>query len=187
MPRVPEYDIERWFLDRWSPRAMDGKTLQIDDLMRLFEAARWSPSCFNAQPWRFVYSIAGSEQFGRFLDLLVAGNRVWCERAGALIVVASKLTFDNGSPSRTHSFDTGAAWMGLALQASRMGLVAHGMAGFDYDRVRDVVNLPEGYAVEAMIALGYPGRAEELPEKYYAREIPSDRKPVREFAFADHF
>jgi nitroreductase len=187
MARLAEHEIDPLFVTRWSPRAMDGNTLSSADLMRLFEAARWAPSSANAQPWRFVYAQAGTQQFGRFLDLLVPANRAWCERAGALIVVASKTTFDNGSPSRTHSFDTGSAWMSLALQATRMGLVAHGLAGFDYDRAREVVALPQDHAVEAMVAVGYPGPVEQLPEKYQQRETPNDRRAVREFIFEGRF
>src|SRR5580704_16117514 len=125
MERIPDYEIDPQFVERWSPRAMNGEPLSEADLMRLFEATRWAPSCANAQPWRFVYGRAGTPHFARLYDLLSEGNRPWCRRAGALIVVVSKITFDNGSPLRTHSYDTGAAWMSIALQGNRMGLVVH--------------------------------------------------------------
>lgn len=120
-------------------------------------------------------------------ELLTEGNRPWCARAGALIVALSKKTFDNGRPTRTHSYDTGAAWMSLALQGSLLGLVVHGMAGFDYDRARVDLGVPEDYAVEAMIAAGHPGRLEDLPEKYRPREVKSTRQPVQESVFEGRF
>jgi len=187
MTRVAQHPIEALFLDRWSPRAMSGEALDRAELDRLFEAARWAPSSMNGQPWRFAFAVAGSPNFATYFDLLVPGNRPWCERAGALVVVLSKTTFDNGKPARTHSFDAGAAWMSLALQGSRMGLVVHAMQGFDYDAARERLGEPEEYAVECMIALGKPGRVEDLPEGYRARELPSDRKPVEAFAFEGAF
>ena len=156
--------------------------------MRLFEAARWAPSSFNEQPWRFVYAERDGAHWARFLDLLSEGNRRWAGAAALLVVVVSRTRFErNGNPSRTHSYDTGAAWQNLALQGCRMGLVVHGMAGFDYDRARDVLEVPEAFAVEAMIAVGRPAPAEALPEGLREREVPSGRKPVAEIAFPGVF
>ena len=129
MARIADHSIEQMFLDRWSSRAMTGEAISVEDLLRLFEAARWAPSCANSQPWRFLCARAGTEHFPRFFDLLEDGNKSWCVRAGALLVILSKKTFENGKPSPTHSFDTGAAWMSLALQGLSQGLVVHGMAG----------------------------------------------------------
>jgi nitroreductase len=187
MDRIPDHAIDPMFLKRWSPRAMNGERLSEAHLMQLLEAARWAPSSANAQPWRFVYALAGTPHFESFYDLLAEGNKPWCAKAGALVVVISKTAFENGSPSPTHSYDTGAAWMSLALEGSTLGLVVHGMAGFDFGRARDTLSVPEGYQVEAMIALGYPGKLEDLPEKYRAREVPSGRRPVRDFAFEGTF
>ena len=187
MERIPDHEILPLLVQRWSPRAMNGEPMTQAELMRLFEAARWAPSCANSQPWRFVYARAGTPHFQRLFELLAEGNRPWCAHAGALIVVLSKKTFDNGSPTRTHSYDTGAAWMSLALQASQMGLVAHGMAGFDYDRARVDLGVPADYAVEAMIAVGHPGRVEDLPESHRHREVKSTRRPVQELVFEGKF
>ena len=166
---------------------MNGVPVSEAELMRLFEAARWAPSCANSQPWRFVYGRAGTPHFERLFQLLAEGNRSWCARAGALIVALSKTTFDNGRPTRTHSYDTGAAWMSLALQGSLMGLAVHGMAGFDYDRARVDLRVPEGHEVEAMIAVGHPGKLEDLPEQHRAREVKSMRWPVSELVFEGRF
>jgi nitroreductase len=178
--RHPDHPVDRLFADRWSPRAMSGEEIPDGELLTLFEAARWAPSSMNNQPWRMLYAPRSSRHWPLFFDLLVDSNRVWCARAAALLVVISKNTFENGKPCRTHSYDSGAAWMSLALQGSMMGLVVHGMQGFDYERARSVLNIPEGYQVEAMAAVGRPGRVEDLPEQLQARETPSERKPLEQ-------
>lgn len=185
--RKPEYDVDRIFLNRGSPRAMSGEGISRDELMSLFEAARWAPSSFNNQPWRFLYVMRDTENWGLFFGLMSEGNQAWAKNASALITMVSKKTFDNGKPSRTHSFDTGAAWENLALQGTLKGLVVHGMQGFDYDRAREVLNIPDDYEVEAMIAVGKPGKKENLPEKLQEREFPSNRKKVSEIAFEGKF
>ena len=166
---------------------MNGDPITEADMMRLFEAARWAPSSGNAQPWRFVYARAGTPHFAGLLGLLVDANRVWCEKAGALVVMLSKKTSDSGRPMPTHSFDTGAAWMSLALQGSEMGLVVHGMAGFDYGRASVELGVSDDFAVEAMAAIGHPGKLEDLPEKYRDREKPSGRRPSAESIFEGKF
>src|SRR5579883_2423915 len=181
MTRHADHDINPQFLRRWSGRAMSGEPISQEDLYRLFEAARWAPSSGNGQPWRFAYARAGTPHFARLLDLLVEGNRVWCVRAGALIVVASATLRGEGKPMRTHSLDTGAAWMSLALQGSEMDLVVHAMEGFDYARAAEVIKLPSDHQVECMIAVGHHGKVEDLPEKLREREKPNDRNPLGDF------
>lgn len=166
---------------------MTGEPVSEADLMRLFEAARWAPSSGNVQPWRFIYARAGTPHFERLFGLLNERNRIWCSRAGALIVVISQATTEDGRPIRTHSYCTGAAWMSFALQGLKMGLVVHGMGGFSYDRARDELGVPERFAVEAMIAVGHPGRLEDLDEAIRAREVPSGRRPVQESIFEGRF
>lgn len=181
--RLPEaeYPVDELFLDRWSPRAMSGEAVTDEELMTLFEAARWAPSSYNNQPWRMLYARRDTEHWPVFLGLLVEGNRVWAQDAAALVLFVSKETFDfNGQPYPTHSFDTGAAWENLALQATLTGLVTHGMQGFDYERARTELHIPEGFRVEAMIAVGRPGDPAKLPEQVRAREAPSSRKSLSE-------
>lgn len=186
--RQAEHDIEDLFLRRWSPRAMSGESLGEDELMSLFEAARWAPSSYNGQPWRFLYAHRDTPQWQRFYDLMVEFNQKWAGQAAVLIVVISRDTFEhNGKPARTHSFDTGSAWMSLALAATRNGLVTHAMQGFDYDRARESLGVPKGYTVEAMVAVGRPGDKEDLPEGMREKEEPSTRKPVSEIAFEGSF
>ncbi len=187
MTRAAEYPIDDQFLRRWSPRAMSGQPLTQDELFCLLEAAHWAPSSGNNQPWRFFYALAGTPQFDSLHGLLVDGNKPWCKQAGALLVFASRKVTDKGRPARTHSFDTGAAWMSFALQALAQGLVAHGMEGFDYDRAHSELAMPEDFSVEMMVAVGHPGRVEDLPEPYRAREKPSQRVPVASLAFEGKF
>jgi nitroreductase len=184
--RDAAHGVDPLFVRRWSPRAMSGEEIGEDELMRLFEAARWAPSSYNNQPWRFLWARRGSDAFDRFFDLLTEGNRSWCQRAAALVVVAARTTFErNGKPSRTHAFSAGAAWMSLALQGTLDGLVVHGMQGFDYDGAAAQLGVPEGFAVQAMIAIGRPGEIEDLPTDKLrdADRAPSGRKALDEIAF----
>ncbi|HEX5431023.1 MAG TPA: nitroreductase family protein [Bryobacteraceae bacterium] len=180
--RKADRAIDNLFLDRWSPRAMSGESIPHEDLMSLFEAARWAPSSFNEQPWRILYARRESEDWPLFFDLLTEGNKAWARNAAALLLFLSNtIMMSSGKPSRTHSFDTGAAWENLALQGTLKGYVVHGMQGFDYDRAREVLDIPESFQVEAMIAVGKPGPKEALPERLQQRESPNARKPVEEF------
>ncbi len=186
--RKPDHDIEPILFHRWSPRAMSGEQISEQELMTLFEAARWAPSSYNAQPWRFLYARRGTANWDRFFDLMVEFNQSWTKHAAVLVVVVSRKTFEsNDQAAPTHSFDAGAAWQNLALQGSTMGLVVHGMQGFDYEKARAVLNIPEHFQVDAMIAVGKPGKREDLPEDLQEREQPSDRKPVAEIAIEGGF
>jgi len=182
--RTPEYDVNPIILNRWSPRAMSGETIpstRDNELMSLFEAAKWAPSSGNSQPWRFLYALRDTDNWDKFFNLLVEKNQQWAKNAAALIVILSRKRSErNDKPIITHSFDTGAAWQNLALQGSNMGFVVHGMAGFDYEKARADLNIPEVYAVEAMCAVGRPGNLEDLPEDLQMRENPSGRKTISE-------
>lgn len=186
--RKSEHAIDKFFLDRWSPRAMSGEEISEKDLMVLFEAARWAPSSYNNQPWRMIYARCNTPQWKTLFELLVEPNQVWCKNAAMLIVFISKTTFDfNGKPYPTHSFDTGAAWENLALQAWLKGYVAHGMQGFDYDKAKTALKIPDDFRVEAMVAIGKPGKIEELSEQNQKREAPSERKKLSEIICEGEF
>ena len=182
--RDPEHRIVPLLYERWSPRAMNGEGLSDEELMQLFEAARWAPSSYNGQPWRFVYARKGTPYWDGFFELLGDFNQGWAEGAAVLVVLLSRKTFErNDEPARTHSFDTGAAWQNLALQGRAMGLVVHAMEGFSYDEAADLLDLTGEYAVEAMIAIGRPAEKSVLDEELREREEPSERKPTEEIAF----
>ena len=118
---------------------------------------------------------------------LVEFNQTWAAKAAVLIVIVSHDVFDSGKPARTHSFDTGAAWQNLALQGSKAGLVVHGMEGFDYARAKEELGIPSDYTVEAMVAVGKPGKVEDLPKELQEKEQMSDRKPLNEIVFQGAF
>jgi nitroreductase len=179
--RKADYPIDSLFLNRWSPRAMSGEQIAEEDLFTLFEAARWAPSSYNNQPWRILYARRDTPHWLLFFDFLVDFNKTWAKEAAALVVFISKLTFDhNGEPSVTHSFDTGAAWENFALQATLKNLVVHGMEGFDYDKARIALRIPNDFEIEAMAAIGKPGKADVLPLGLQERETPNDRRKLTE-------
>jgi nitroreductase len=181
--RTADHPIESIFLRRWSPRAMSGEALTEVELLTLFEAARWAPSTFNEQEWRFLYARREGEHWQTFFNLLVEANQTWCDRAAVLVVVLSHKVFSrNGKPNPVHTFDAGAAFENLSLQAAAMNLVAHGMAGFHRSRARTELNVDDDYELEAMIAIGRPGNPDELPAELKEREVPSGRKRVSEIA-----
>lgn len=177
--RTADHPIESLILDRWSPRAMSGESISPNELMCLFEAARWAPSSFNAQQWRALYARRESEHWATFFNLLVAGNKIWAQNAAALVVFISRKNFEyNDEPSVTHSYDCGAAWQSFALQGFSQGLVVHGMEGFDYDRTRTDLKIPDEFQIEAMAAVGKPGDKTALPEKLQKSESPNDRRKI---------
>lgn len=158
----------------------------------MFEAARWAPSAFNYQPWQFRYAETETDEFERFCDLLLPFNALWARKASIVAFVLSDILMDlnpdaDPQPSRSHSFDTGAAWALLALQATRMGYGAHAMTGVDFEKARRVLRVPERFRIEAAIAIGPIGDPETLPQKLRDREGPSSRKPREEIAFKGPF
>ena len=180
--RQNRYGSKPMFINRWSPRAMTGETIADDVLMAMFEAAHWAMSSNNNQPWRFLYARRDHPAWAKFFGLLAEGNQAWCKNAAVLLVMVAKTTFDNGKPARTHAYDTGAAWAMFALEGASRGLVVHGMQGFDYDRAKSELGVPDGYEVQAMAAVGVLADPSILPEPYREREKPSTRKELTAIA-----
>ncbi|MBN1169424.1 nitroreductase family protein [Candidatus Micrarchaeota archaeon] len=186
--RTSNYGIKDIILNRWSPRAMSGENIPDDEMMALFEAAGWAPSSYNGQPWRFVYAKRDSGSWNGFFSLMSEFNQSWTKNAAVLVIVVSKKTFDrNSKPSRTHAFDSGAAWENLALEASGRGLVAHAMEGFDYERAAKIINLPSEHEIHCMVAVGKPGKKDDLPEKLREKEEMSGRRPLEEIVIEGKF
>ena len=137
-----------------------------------------APSTFNEQEWRFLYARRDSPHWPAFFGLLKEANQTWCARGAVLMVVLSHRVFtSDGRPNPVHTFDAGAAFENLALQGAAMGLVVHGMAGFDRGQARATLGVPDDYAVEAMIAVGHPGDPAELPPQLRARRSPPAANP----------
>ncbi len=191
-PRTAEHEIEPIFLERWSPRAFSGEAISEAELMRIFEAARWAPSSYNSQPWRFVYARRDTPHWEKMLGLLNESNRSWCKDAAAVTVLASSETMTipgqpQPVPSYSHSFDAGAAWGYMALQATKLGWHTHGMVGFEKERAFAELGFPPGFHVECAIAIGRIGDKSKLPPPLQERESPNGRKPLSETIFEGHF
>ena len=190
--RATATPVSSLFLTRWSSRAMTGEPIPDDVLFALFEAARYAPSSYNSQPWRFAYAKKGTEAFPRFCDFLNESNQGWAKEASALVLIASKDKFTPPGQSAeivsaSASFDAGAAWASLAFQAALLGWTTRAMAGFDKDRARIGTGAPEGLKLEAMIAIGKRGDAARLPPDKQPLEKPNARKAIAEIVFAGAF
>ena len=190
--RKADHAIDPIFLERWSARSFRPEPMPEEDLLIMFEAARWAQSASNHQPWRFSYALRHGPAWEKYLGFLIDSNRAWSQNASAVVVVLSKThttPADGSEPkfNRTHDFDTGAATQAFTLQAAKLGYIAHPMAGILVDAIQDGLDLGQGYTVECMLSVGKLAPKEELPEKYQAREIQSQRKPLSEIVFKDGF
>jgi nitroreductase len=187
--RISHHPIDARFLERWSPRAYDGSPIERRDLLTILEAGRWAPSAFNYQPWRFFVAQRDTPHWGAFLGALLPFNQAWAKEAAALVVIASDTLLDTGKPegpqpSRTHSFDAGAAWGQLSLQANHLGYHTRGMAGFDHETMRQMLALPKRFCLEATIAIGRKAAEDKVPEALREREVATDRRPLSELVFS---
>lgn len=172
--------VDPAFLKRHSPRSFADHPVDATDLEAVFEAARWAPSSYNEQPWRFVYA-TDVEDRERFLGAILEGNRDWAKDAPVLAFVLAKTSFERNNRENTHAwFDTGAAWMSLALQATKLGLATHAMGGIDYEKTREILAVPEGFEVVCGLAIGHAPPQE--PPADGESEDRTDRLPRSEIA-----
>ena len=186
-PAPADYPISELIDRRWSPRLFEDRMVEREKLLTLLEAARWGPSCFNEQPWRFlVFDGSDAERMQRARACLAPGNS-WALKAPVLLISVARDNFTrNETFNRTAQHDVGLATENLLLQVVDLGLAAHAMAGFDLEMARREFNIPGGFTVLAMIAIGYPYREplDQLDEKTRERETaPRERKPIGEIAF----
>ena len=184
MRKTDYKNLDNMFIERWSPRAFSSDPIIKEDIETIFEAAHWSPSCFNEQPWRFVYANK-PEDLGKFRSVLNEGNQIWANNAPLLIFAFSKKSFThNNKPNRWADFDTGAAWMALTFQANKLGLYTHGMGGFDPEKTYAITSInPDEYNVICAIAIGKIGDASSLPDNIREGEAPNNRRPLEEILF----
>ena len=178
--RDPAAHVDPLFYTRWSPRSFKKTTLDDRLLHNIFDAARWAPSCFNDQPWRFITNTDDTD-FDLFCNLLVEGNQKWANNASLLgFIVARKHFKHNGKPNNSAIFDCGAAWLSITLQARRFGLYTHGMGGIKRDEVYPALGIaPEKYHVICGFALGVLDKLQSLAEDFVANEKPSAREPLK--------
>lgn len=190
--REATFPIQPLFTQRWSPRAFTGEAISEPDLLALFEAARWAPSAFNLQPWRFLYGRRDTAAWTPIFDSLLEFNQGWAQRAAALVVVVSRThtvpsATADAKPIASHAFDTGAAWASLAFQSVLSGWYTHAMGGFDAAKLRASLGVPDTHAIHAVVAIGKLGDKASLPEVLQAREQPSARRPLGEIAAEGRF
>lgn len=188
-PAITQVAIHSLLAERWSSRAYDAsKSVTQEQIIALLEAARWAPSCYGDQPWRFVIWNKTTDPSGwqQALECLVPGNQSWVQDAPLLMLVtADSLFTHNGKPNRWGQYDTGAAAENLCLQAEALGLKAHQMGGFDVDKARIVAAVPEQYQLMAMLSVGYPAALENINDELKGREIaPRQRRELNELFFA---
>ena len=172
---------------RWSPRSFSDREVAPTDLARVFEAARWAASSYNEQPWRYLVGTRNSLTHKKILDSLGAFNQIWAAAAPVLILGAARIKFShNDETNRVALYDLGAATSYLTLQAAAMGLATHQMAGFDEAAARKAFEIPDVFALGAVIALGYQGEPAALNhEQMIAQETtPRERKPFKDFVFS---
>ena len=185
-PTDNQYPINELLKQRWSPLAFVDKMVSSEVLLSLLEAARWSPSCFNEQPWSFIVATKENPaEYERLFSCLVEGNQPWASLAPVLMISIAKLSFDRNNQPNRHAFhDVGLAVASLTFQAMEMGLRVHQMGGFDIDKARELYKISEQYEPVAAIAIGYLGEPEILPESLRERELsPRSRKPISSFVF----
>lgn len=177
------------FFRRESKRSFLDKDISEDTLSRIFEIIRWSPSCNNNQPWRFVF-VTDKGQRARFIEALPRGNR-WAAAAPVLIAVCAREADDytrEDDPVAYYQFDSGLATMSLLLGAVQEGLTAHAMAGYDAAKLHESLDIPEDYHVQCVVALGHPGPIEQLDETTRKKdEAPRTRKELSEIIARDRF
>lgn len=182
-PIKSRYTLNELITSRWSPRAFDASAISDDEILTLLEAARWSASCFNDQPWRFIYANrADKSAFKVALDGLLDGNKVWAKQASAIIITLVKKNFKhNDKPNRHAQHDLGLAIGNLTVQATSMGWYVHQMAGINVAEIRETYNIPEEYDVMSAIAVGKKGNKEDLPEQLASKEyLPQQRIPLED-------
>ncbi|MFW5432257.1 MAG: nitroreductase family protein [Methylophilaceae bacterium] len=187
-PAITQADIHDIIANRWSPRAYDAsKVVMQKQIISLLEAARWAPSCFGDEPWRFIVWDKNQDAaaWQQAFDCIVPGNQAWAKDAPVLILVCADTLFGhNQKPNRWGSYDTGAAAVSLCLQASSMGLMTHQMGGFDGEKAREAFNIPEQYQMMSMMAVGYVREVDTLPEDLKERELaPRKRKVLGEIFY----
>lgn len=180
MERQFNYDIMPEIKDRWSMRAFSEEKIDKEEIMAIIEAARYAPSCFNEQPWRFVIA-DDDESLKKMRGVLVESNQLWANAAPVLIAILAKKTFAyNSKDNFWHMFDTGTAWGYLTLEAQRRGLATHAMGGFRRAALREAFEVSDEYEIICVVALGKPGEKENLPDSLKAREKPDIRKDTKE-------
>ncbi len=183
------YDIHPLLIQRWSPRAFSEKPIENEKLQRIFEAARWSPSASNEQPWAFIFGNKGDETFNNIMSTLVEFNQIWSQFAPVLVVSCARKDVIKGEgENHSRMYDVGQAVAHLTFQAASEGLYVHQMTGFDAEKTKELFHIPDNFEAVSIIAVGYIGNPKilhpNLEKMEYADRI---RKPLTDFIFSSEF
>ncbi len=182
-----DFPIHQLLSERWSPYAFQDRPVSATDLRSLFEAARWSASSYNEQPWSYIVTTQESpDQFQQLLSCLTEGNQIWAKDAPVLALGIASLKFLlNGKDNRAAVHDLGAASCNLAVEATARGLYVHQMIGILPDQARDRFAIPNGFEAWTGMAIGYQGDPMTLPDGLKERDLnPRQRKPINQFVFS---
>lgn len=187
-PAPADHPIHELIGNRWSPRAYSDRPVERHQLALLFEAARWAPSSSNEQPWTFIFGEKGSAGYQRIFDTLVPFNQDWVKNAPVLAIGLARKQGKDGSPNRYALYDLGQAVGLLLVEATSLGLVVHQMAGFDIEKARHKLNIPDTHEIGAAMTIGHLGHPNSLSDKLKERELaPRQRKPLSDFVFEGGF
>jgi nitroreductase len=187
MKAQTDHPVHDLIANRWSPYAFSDRSVPVEALRSLFEAARWAASSYNEQPWSYVMATQDdTANFEKVLSCLVEGNQTWAKRAPVLAIGCTSLKFTrNGQPNAAALHDLGQASANLALEAEARGLAVHQMIGILPDRAREIFQIPEGVQPLTGLAIGFPGDPTTLPEQIGSRDAGRrGRKPLAEFVFS---
>jgi nitroreductase len=186
-PAKNDFPILDQLRNRWSPRAFSSRPVPPESLASLLEAARWAPSTYNSQPWRFIIAVRkqNQAQYDCAFACLNEWNQGWAGPAPVLMFVVAKMQFENGKDNLHASYDAGQAVASLTVQATTLGLFVHQMAGISHADVTKTYALPNGFAPICGVAIGYPGDVDSLDSELKGKELAErERKPLAEIAFS---
>jgi nitroreductase len=184
---LTDYPIHKFLAERWSPYAFQDRPVSEADLCSLFEAARWSASSYNEQPWRYLVATQGNpDQFQQLLSCLTEGNQIWAKNAPVLALGIASLKFTlNREDNRAAIHDLGLATGNLVVEATARGICVHQMIGILPDKARDLFDIPEGFEAWTGLAIGYQGDPMTLPDDLQQCDLkPRQRTPLDQFVFA---
>ena len=188
-PAITKYNIHPLLNKRWSPRAFMDKPVEEASLQRIFEAARWAPSSYNEQPWRFIVGLKGDTTWDLIFESLAEFNQNWAKMAPVLILNIGKThSGKTNKPNKVFQYDVGQSVAHITFQVMKEGLFMHQMGGFDPSKATKLLNIPNEYQPLTVMAIGHIGKPETLPEDLKVSEIAErDRKPLDEIFFEERF
>ncbi len=187
-PAKTSLNIHPIIKKRWSPRTFADKPVEKEKIQRIFEAARWAPSSFNEQPWRFMVGFKGDATWGKLHECMVEFNQIWAGKASVLILAIGNKKSAKGGDNKVYEYDVGQSMAYITFQLEEEGLVAHQMGGFSKEKAVELFSIPDDHTPIAMMAIGYHGELDNLkPDFQEMEKAPRDRKPLSELLFADKF